>query len=88
MLYNRAGVVDIPKQTEDVAEHRHRFMGPQECWLAGLVLILLGVVGGVYVENLVGADMGPEHQALGSALYCCQLANSRTGRLRVGPGEL
>ena len=55
----------------DKAEQRHRFMGPQECWLAGSGLILLGVVGGVYVEdNLVRRYMDPEHQSLGIALYC------------------
>lgn len=55
----------------DKAAQRHRFMGPQECWLVGLGLILLGVVGGVYVEdNLVRRYMGPEHQSLGIGLYC------------------
>jgi hypothetical protein len=53
------------------AEDRHRFMGVQECWLVGLGLMLLGVVGGVYVEdNLVRRHMSPEHQTLGIVLFC------------------
>ena len=46
-------------------------MGPQEWWLAGSGLILLGVAGGVYINDvLVPRYMGPGHQALGIALYC------------------
>ncbi len=55
----------------DEAEQRHRFMGPQEWWLAGSGLILLGVVSGVYLNDvLVPRYLHPEHQALGIALYC------------------
>ena len=54
----------------DKAEQRYRFMGPQEYWLAGSGLILLGVVGGVYFEdNFVRRCMDPEHQAFGIAIY-------------------
>lgn len=54
----------------DGAEQRHRFMGPPECWLAGSGLILLGVVGGVYLEDsLIPRYLEPEHQTFGIALY-------------------
>lgn len=55
----------------DKAEARHRFMGPQECWLAGSGLLVLGVSGGLYFDDaLLRRYVDPEHQALGIALYC------------------
>ena len=55
----------------DKAEARHRFMGPQERWLAGSGLLVLGVVSGVYFHDaLLRRYLDPEHGALGIALYC------------------
>jgi hypothetical protein len=55
----------------DKAEARHQFMGPQQGWLAGTGLLVLGVVSGVYFHDaLLRRYVGPEHQALGIALYC------------------
>ncbi len=54
----------------DEAEARHRFMGPQACWLAGSGLMVLGVVSGVYFDDaFLRRYVDPEHQALGIALY-------------------
>ncbi|HSA03598.1 MAG TPA: hypothetical protein P5055_22960, partial [Candidatus Paceibacterota bacterium] len=55
----------------DKAELRHRFMGPQAGWLAGLGLMVLGGVSGVYFHDaFLRRYVDPEHQALGIALYC------------------
>ena len=55
----------------DEAEERHRFMGPQGYWFAGVGLVLLGVVSGVYVEDaVVRRYMAPEHQVFGIGLFC------------------
>ena len=55
----------------DKAEQRYRFMGPQEYWFAGLGLVLLGVVSGIYVEDaLLRRYMDPEHEVLGIGLFC------------------
>ncbi len=55
----------------DKAEARHQFMGPQQGWLAGSGLLVLGIASGVYFHDaLLRRYVGPEHEALGIALYC------------------
>lgn len=54
----------------DEAETRCRFMSPWECCWAGLGLMVLGLAGGVYLDDaLIRRYLAPEHQTLGIALY-------------------